>query len=265
MNAAADNPPAIPASLQRFRQRLASGEPLLGPVLTLASAPVASLLAASGFDWLWIDLEHGAISLETALQMIWASRGTDAVPLVRVPWHEPWLVKPLLDAGAMGVITPMVETAAQAATAVAALRYPPAGVRGFAPTLAPARWGLSVADYAAAADGALLAIVQIETAAAVERIEEIVAVPGLDLVFVGMYDLSGSLGLLGQVDHPLVEAAALRVLEAARRAGVAAGTIALDPATIRRRLEQGFSFMAVATDGSLLTGSARQLLEVVRG
>jgi len=106
--------------------------------------------------------------------------------------------------------------------------------------------------------------VQIETAAAVERIEEIVAVPGLDLVFVGMYDLSGSLGLLGQVDHPLVEAAARKVLDAARRAGVAAGTISLDPATIRRRLEQGFSFMAVATDGSLLTGSASQLLERLR-
>ncbi len=254
------HPDATPASLQRFRARLAAGESLLGAVLTLASAPVASLLAASGFDWLWIDLEHGAISLESAQQMIWASQGTAAVPLVRVPWHEPWLVKPLLDAGAMGVITPMVESAEQAATAVAALRYPPAGMRGYAPTLAPARWGLSVADYAAVADRALLAIVQIETAAAVQRIEQIVAVPGLDLVFVGLYDLSGSLGLLGQVEHPLVEAAAQRVLDAAQRAGVAAGTIALDPATRRRRLEQGFSFVAVATDGSLLTGAARQVL-----
>ena len=101
---------------------------------------------------------------------------------------------------------------------------------------------------------------QIETAAAVEQIEQIVAVPGLDLVFVGLYDLSASLGLLGQVDHPLVEAAALRVLAAARAAGVAAGTISLDPATVRRRMEQGFSFLAVATDGSLLTGAARQVL-----
>lgn len=251
---------ALPAGLQRFRARLAAGESLLGPVLTLASAPVAALLAASGFDWLWIDLEHGAINVESAQQMIWASQGTAAVPLVRVPWHEPWLVKPLLDAGAMGVITPMVESAEQAVTAVAALRYPPAGIRGYAPTLAPARWGLSATDYRASADGALLAIVQIETARAVEQIDAIVAVPGLDLVFVGLYDLSGSLGVLGQVDHPLVEAAALRVLQAARRAGVAAGTIALDPATMRRRLEQGFSFVAVATDGSLLTASARQVL-----
>ena len=252
-------PRGVPAPLQRLRARLAAGEPLLGPVLTLPSAPVAALLAASGFDWLWIDLEHGAIGLETAQQMILASRGTQAVPLVRLPWQEPWLVKPLLDAGAMGVITPMVESAEQAARAVAALRYPPAGIRGFGPTLAPARWGLSVADYGAAADGALLTVVQIETAAAVEQIEQIVAVPGLDLVFVGLYDLSASLGLLGQLDHPRVEAAALRVLAAAQAAGVAAGTISLDPATVRRRLEQGFSFMAVATDASLLTGAARRV------
>jgi 4-hydroxy-2-oxoheptanedioate aldolase len=161
----------------------------------------------------------------------------------------------------MGIITPMVNSAKEAYQAVAAVRYPPHGVRGFGPAMAPARWGVKGAGaYAKVADNEILAIAQIEHIAAVDAIDEIVSVPGLDLVFVGMYDLSASMGLLGQVDHPSVVSAARRVLVAAQRAGVAAGVIALEQETIRRRREEGFQFIAVTTDTVLLSEGAGGLI-----
>lgn len=248
-------------ALQRLKGKLRAGEPSYGVILQLACPTVAALLAAQGFDWVWVDTEHGAISVETAQLMIQASQGTDAVPLVRIAENLPWLAKAHLDAGAMGIITPMVNSAKEAYQAVAAVRYPPHGVRGFGPAMAPARWGVKGAGaYAKVADNEILAIAQIEHIAAVDAIDEIVSVPGLDLVFVGMYDLSASMGLLGQVDHPSVVSAARRVLVAAQRAGVAAGVIALEQETIRRRREEGFQFIAVTTDTVLLSEGAGGLI-----
>ena len=248
-------------ALQRLKVKLRAGETSYGVILQLACPTVAALLAAQGFDWVWVDTEHGAISVETAQLMIQASQGTDAVPLVRIAENLPWLAKAHLDAGAMGIITPMVNSAKEAYQAVAAVRYPPHGVRGFGPAMAPARWGAKGAGaYAKVADNEILAIAQIEHIAAVDAIDEIVSVPGLDLVFVGMYDLSASMGLLGQVDHPSVVSAARRVLVAAQRAGVAAGVIALEQETIRRRREEGFQFIAVTTDTVLLSEGAGGLI-----
>ncbi|MFS6826618.1 HpcH/HpaI aldolase family protein [Cyanobium sp. ATX 6F1] len=227
----------------------------------MACPTVAALLSSQGFDWIWIDTEHGSISVETVQMMIQASQGTDAVPLVRLAENFSWMAKAHLDAGAMGIITPMINSATDACDSVAALRYPPQGIRGFGPAMAPTRWRTKDAkSYAAVADQEILAIAQIEHITAVDAIDEIVAVPGLDLVFVGMYDLSASLGLLGQVDHPSVVAAAHRVLESAQRAGVAAGVIALEPEAIRQRREEGFQFIAVTTDTVLLSEGACGLL-----
>jgi 2-keto-3-deoxy-L-rhamnonate aldolase RhmA len=253
-------------ALQRLKGKLRAGEPSYGAILQLACPAVAALLSAQGFDWIWIDTEHGAISVETAQLMIQASQGTSAVPLVRIAEKLPWLAKAHLDAGAMGIITPMVNSAKEASDAVAALQYPPQGFRGFGPAMAPARWGLRGAGaYAKAANSEILAIAQIEHIQAVDTIDEIVDVPGLDLVFVGMYDLSASMGLLGQVDHPSVVSAAQRVLLSAQSAGVAAGVIALEMEAIQRRREEGFQFIAVTTDTVLLSGGAGDLLAKLDG
>ncbi|MCW5619790.1 MAG: hypothetical protein KIS79_01610, partial [Burkholderiales bacterium] len=129
------------APINRVKSLLRSGGVAIGPILQLPSPPLVSLLAHAGFDWLWIDMEHSPIGIETVQLMIDATKGTPTVPLVRIPWNHHWLAKPVLDVGAMGVVTPTVNTRSEAAAAVAALRYPPQGVRGFGPTIAAARWG----------------------------------------------------------------------------------------------------------------------------
>ena len=260
VSARADDAPAI----NRVKQMLQQGKVTVGALVQMPSPPIVSLLTTSGFDWLWIDMEHGAIPIDTAQRMIDATKGTPTVPLVRIAWNEHWLAKPVLDSGAMGVITPTVNTKQEAIAAVAALRYPPEGVRGFGPAMAAARWGLSVPDYAKVANREILAILLIEDIAAVNNIEEILSVPGVDVVFVGLFDLSGSMGLLGQVTHPKVEEAAQKVLAAAKAAKVPVGTIALAPDDINRRIAQGFQFIAVATDIQLLTSGAKNLLGQIK-
>lgn len=164
----------------------------------------------------------------------------------------------------MGVITPFVNTKEEAAAAVAGLRYPPEGVRGFLPTFAASRWDLSLSEYVKVANKEILAIMLIEHYEAVEHIEEILSVPGVDVVFVGMYDLSGSMGVLGQTTHPKVEAAAQKVLAAAKKARVAAGIISLTTEDANKRIEQGFQFIAVAVDALLLTSSAKDLVGQIK-
>jgi 4-hydroxy-2-oxoheptanedioate aldolase len=259
LSGAQEKPP-----LNRVKEMLQAGKVTIGPIVQIPSGPVASLLSRSGFDWLWIDMEHGGITIETAQLMIDATKGSPTIPLVRIPWNHHWLAKPVLDAGAMGVITPLVNTKEEAASSVAALRYPPEGVRGFGPSFAAARWGLTVPEYAKAANREILAIVQIEDIEAVNRIDEILSVPGVDLVFIGMFDLSGSMGLLGQTSHPKVEEAAQRVLAAAKKSRVPAGIIALAPDEINRRIAEGFQFIAVSTDALLLTSAARGLIGQIK-
>jgi 2-keto-3-deoxy-L-rhamnonate aldolase RhmA len=250
--------------INRVKEMLQAGKVTIGPIVMIPSGPVASLLSRSGFDWLWIDMEHGAISIETAQYMIDATKGSSTVPLVRIPWNHHWLAKPALDAGAMGVITPLVNTKEEAALSVAALRYPPEGVRGFGPlSFAAARWGLSVPEYTKVANKEILAIVQIEDIEAVNRIDEILSVPGIDLVFVGMVDLSGSMGLLGQTSHSEVEEAAQKVLAAAKRSRIPAGIMALTPDEINKRIEEGFQFIAVTSDALMLESAAKRLLKWV--
>jgi len=252
------------SAINRVKEMLQQGKVTVGPIVQIPSAPVASLLARSGFDWIWIDMEHGPITVETAQLMIDATNGTPTVPLVRIAWNHHWLAKTVLDLGTMGIITPLIKSKEEAAASVAALRYPPEGMRGFSPIFAAARWGLSVPDYAKVANREILAIVQIEDIVAVDKIEEILSTPGIDLVFLGMFDLSGSMGLLGQVSHPKVEEAAQKVLEAAKKAKVPAGIIALSPDDINRRISQGYQFIAVSTDALLLTSAARNLLGQIK-
>jgi len=248
----------------RVKELLKAGKPALGVFMQLPSPPAAEVLAQAGFDWLWIDMEHGPLNLETVHRMIQATKGTETVPIVRVPWNLHWLAKPILDMGAMGVIMPSVMTPEEAMEAVRALRYPPEGVRGFGPGFAALRWGLSVPEYVKMANQEIMAILLIEQIGAVDRINEILSVPGIDVIMIGPYDLSGSMGLLGQVTHPKVEEAIDRVLAAAQKAKIPAGILALTPGEINRRLDQGFQFLIVGTDTGFLAGGAKNILGQIK-
>jgi len=232
--------------------------------MVLPSPLAAEILAQVGFDWLWIDLEHTALSLETVHRMIQATQGTETVPIVRVAWNLHWLAKPVLDMGAMGVIIPQVNSKQEAVDAVQAFRYPPEGVRGLFPGIAALRWGLSVPEYLKIANNEIMAILLIEHIEAVNRIDEILTVPGIDLIFVGPGDLSASMGLLGQTTHTRVEEAIQKVLAATKKANVPVGITAASADDANRRIQQGFQFIFVGTDMGFLTSGAKGILGQIK-
>lgn len=256
--------PVQKITTNRVKTLLKEGKPALGVVMTLPSPPAAEILARAGFDWMWIDLEHSPIDLETADRMIQALQGTETVPIVRVAWNLHWLAKPVLDMGAMGVIMPWVNSKSEAVDAVQALRYPPEGVRGVGASVAARRWGLPTSEYLKVANREILAILQIENIEAVNHIDEILAVPGIDVIFVGPNDLSASMGLLGQTTHPRVEEAIQKVLAATKKSKVPVGILGFSPDDANRRIAQGFQFIAVASDAGLLSSGAKDILRQIK-
>jgi 4-hydroxy-2-oxoheptanedioate aldolase len=247
-----------------FKELLVSGKTAIGTIVQLPSPPVVEILAHAGFDWLLIDTEHGPIDTEKLHAMIHATSETQATPIVRLTCNLDWLAKRALDVGALGVMMPGVNTAEAALAAVRAARYPPEGNRGFGPTFAGLRWGLTSAEYAKQANEAVMAIVQIEHVDAVARIDEILAVPGIDLALIGPYDLSGSMDLLGQVGHSEVQAAIDRVLKAANRAKVPAGIFGLAVDEINRYIMQGFQAILVGVDVAFLDAGAKGMLSQIK-
>jgi 4-hydroxy-2-oxoheptanedioate aldolase len=247
-----------------FKELLTSGKTAIGTLVQLPSPPVVEVLAQAGFDWLLIDTEHGPIDAERLQAMVRATSETPVTPIARVASNLDWLAKRALDAGALGIMMPGVNSAEEALAAVQAVRYPPAGKRGFGPTFAGLRWGLTSAEYVQRANDAVMAIVQIEHADAVARIDQILAVPGIDLALIGPYDLSGSMGLLGQVSHPEVQEAIDRVLKAAMRANVPAGIFGVAADEINRYLAQGFRAILVGADTGLLAAGARNILGQIK-
>jgi 4-hydroxy-2-oxoheptanedioate aldolase len=249
----------------RLRELLKSGKSAIGTLVQLPSAPVVEILAQAGFDWLLIDTEHGPIDAEKLQAMIRATSGTPATPVVRVTCNLDWLAKRALDVGALGVMMPGVNSAEQAQAAVRAVRYPPAGNRGFGPSFAALRWGLTAAEYVQQANDAVMAIVQIEHVDAIARIDEILAVPGIDMALIGPYDLSGSMNLLGQVAHSEVQAAIDRVLKAANKAKVPAGIFGVTADEINRYIALGFQAILVGADiGFVATGAKATLSQIRR-
>jgi 4-hydroxy-2-oxoheptanedioate aldolase len=209
-------------------------------------------------------MEHAALNLETAHRMIQATQGTETVPIVRVAWNLHWLAKPVLDMGAMGVVMPQVSSKQEAVDAVQALRYPPEGVRGMGHGFAALRWGLSIPEYLKIANNEIMAILLIEHVEAVNHIDEILTVPGVDLIVVGPGDLSGSMGLLGQVKHTRVEEAIQKVLTAAKKAKVPVGIPTASADDANRRIQQGFQFLLVGYDTGFLTSGAKGILGQIK-
>jgi 2-keto-3-deoxy-L-rhamnonate aldolase RhmA len=241
------------------RKTLREGKPVFGVTLTVPSVEIAAQAANMGFDFLWIEMEHSPITLETLRNMVLATRGLAAVPFARVPVNEIWTAKRVLDAGALGVVFPFTSTPELARQAAAACKYPPAGRRGSGAGLASFRWPAPEGHYDFA-DRNVMVITVVEEVCAVEEIDAIAATPGIDVIFIGASDLSFSMGLRGNHAHPKVEAALERIATTARKAGKFAGLPTADPVEIKRRIDQGFQFFQTATELGLLTSGARQLL-----
>ena len=242
-----------------FRARLNRGELLKGTMVTLASAASAEVLAKVGFDWLFIDGEHGAIDIRD-LEHILQAADDHVACIVRVPSAGEVAIKRVLDLGADGIIVPQVNTAEQAAAVVRYSKYAPQGARGIG--LARAHgYGQSFADYLANANNAVSVIVQAEHADAVDNIESIVAVDGVDAVLVGPYDLSASLGLSGQVGHPDVMAAIDRVTAACQAVGMPLGFFGVTAAAVQPFVARGYTLVVAGVDTLLLGTAAGAVLK----
>lgn len=245
-----------------FRRRLRERDRLLGTLVSLPSPEVAEILAAAGFDWLFLDGEHGALDYLMAQRMIQAV-GDRCPCLLRVPLGEEIEVKKALDIGAAGVIVPQVNSAEQAARIVRWCRYPPAGTRGVGIARAHG-YGGYFGDYLQRANDEVSVVVQVEHIDAVGNVESIVDVPGIDAVFVGPYDLSASMGLTGQVGHGAVAAAIATVRDACLRRRMPLGIFGLDPQAMGSHLAQGFSLIAAGCDSAYILAGAREVLAQLR-
>jgi len=243
------------------RKRLAEGQPVFAATITVASPDVAAHAASYGFDFLWVEMEHSPIGLETLRNMVLATRGLPAMTFARVPVNEIWMAKRVLDAGVSGVMFPFSSTPELAAQAAAACKYPPAGRRGSGPVLARTTWPGGEAGYHDSADCNVMVIIIIEEERAVERIDEIAATPGVDVLFIGTNDLAFSLGLRGNQQHPKLEAAIARIVEAGKRHGKFLGRPAATPEQVKQYMEQGFLLFQGPTDMGLMAAGSKRYLE----
>lgn len=231
--------------------------------LSLANAFSAEVMARQGFDALCIDMQHGLIDYNDVWPMLQGISQTDTVPVVRVPWNDPQIIMKVLDAGAYGLIVPLVNTAAEAAAAVAASRFPPDGIRSFGPIRANLYAG---AGYAQEANGQMVVFAMIETKQALENLEAICATPGLDGVYIGPADLSYALGLPPQGDneHPLHLETCDRIMATAHRHGKKAAMHTASAAFAARSVERGFDLVMLTSDIACMTSAARRQLEELR-
>jgi len=246
------------------KKALKEGKVVIGATVTAANPDVAATLAGAGFDFLWIEMEHSPLTLETARSMILATRGLMAMPFIRVPVNEPWMAKRALDIGSLGVIFPFTSTRELAEQAVKSCKYPPQGIRGYGAAMASSRWGMSGSDYAKFANENVLVVVIIEQKQAIDNIEQIASVPGVDVLFIGANDLSYSLGVGGKTNDPIVEDAVNKVLAAGKKHNIPVGYPAGNPAEINKRIAQGFRFFQASSDLGLMGTAARDLLSKIQ-
>ena len=247
-----------------IRQRVSNRELVIGTWLNLGSSMTAEIAAQAGFDWVVLDLEHGAGDHESLLHQLHAVSATPTVPLVRVAWNEAPRFKRVLDLGASGVVVPYVTSADEARQAVAAMRYPPKGIRGVASLNRACDFGAQFSQYFASANDNLLTVVQVETEATLDAVEGIAAIEGVDVLFVGPMDLSVSMGIPVQYDHARFRDALAKVAGACRSAGKAAGILLGRPEQIRDTLAAGFTFVGLGSDGGVLAQGMKGLVDAFK-
>jgi 4-hydroxy-2-oxoheptanedioate aldolase len=234
------------------KRRLQAGEPSIGTWLSVPSPEIAEYVADLGFDWLTVDCEHNAIDVTAMSRMFGVIAAAGVAPLVRIPWNSGENIKRVLDAGAWGIVVPMVNSRAEAEEAVAAAKYPPRGNRSLGGGMRAIRWGSSADEYSRHADDEILVVLQIEHIDGVNVADEILGVPGVDACFIGPNDLAASMGIsLGiplESDHPDLMAAITEIRDACVRNGVAPGIHTSGPAGINQRIAEGFQFLAMASE-----------------
>lgn len=248
-----------------FKKALGQGSQQIGIWLGLCHPAAAEICAVAGYDWCLIDCEHAPNTVQTTFSQLQAVAPYPIAPVVRPAWNDPVEIKRLLDIGARNLLIPMVQSADEARAAVAAVRYPPEGIRGVGAGVARvARWG-GITDYLARANDEMCVLCQVETVEALARLDEIVAVEGVDGVFIGPADLAASMGHLGNPGHPEVRAAIDDSIVRIRKGGKAPGILQGDVASARHYLEIGAQFVAVGIDAVLFRRAATELLQQVRG
>ena len=248
------------------KQLLRAGKPAIGAWLTLGDPLATETLAHMAFDWLNVDMEHGSIDVRETRALFQVINTTDVVPTARVPWNDHVWIKRVLDAGAYGVVVPMVRTREEAERAVAACLYPPAGIRSIGSGRNHYAFRTTQAAYLEHANDQLLVIIQIEHADAIRRLDDILSVPGIDAAFIGPNDLCASMGIPPSTDsdHPDFEAAVSQVVTVAQKYGVAPGIHTSSGQALNKRLEQGFRYMGLANDQRFLIKGATDELDVIK-
>jgi len=241
----------------KVKTALLNNEQTYGSWITLANPLIPEIMAEAGFDWLCIDMEHSSIELRDVLPLIISIENNQMVPLVRVGENNANLIKRVMDAGAYGVIVPNVNSAAEAIAAVNAVKYPPVGTRGVGLYRAQG-YGKTFNEYLEWIEKESIVIIQIEHIDAVKNIDEIFSIPGIDGFMIGPYDLSGSLGKPGELEHPLVNDAINIVLEAGKKYNVSAGyhVVSSDPDSALLYKNKGFKFLGISLDSILLGAAA---------
>ena len=246
--------------VEKIKEKWARKELCIGACVAFTDAAVSELYGEAGYDFVWIDLEHSAMSLENALNHVRAARGAGAAAFIRVPSNDPVLIKPILELHPAGVIVPRIGSVEEAEQAVVSCRYPPRGVRGFGPARGTRFGAIGGVEYLDAVDDQIMVIPQIEHIDAVNDIEAILDVPGIDSIVLGPGDLSATMGLRGQGGHPDVVAAVRKVLQAAIDRGIPAGqSCGFDPESVRPWVDMGISWISCDGDWISLFKEATQV------
>lgn len=246
--------------MKYIRKRVLAGELVTGTWLNLGSSLTAEIAGRAGFDWLLIDMEHGAGDQESLVHQLQAIDIGPSVALVRIAWNEAPRFKRALDLGPGGIMVPYINTPEEARQAAAAMRFSPTGVRGAARFNRAVAFGQDFETYFAEANDNLLTVIQIESPEAVANAEAIAAVDGVDVLFIGPLDLSVNMGMMGQFQHPEFRAALAKVVAAAKGAGKAAGILLANPDLLPQTIADGFTFVAVGSDGHCVASGMKNIL-----
>ncbi len=246
----------------QLKEQIKSRRVLFGTMVTLGSTTVTEILSRVGYDWLWIEMEHAPNELSKVQEMIQATAGR--IPcLVRAPWNDAVWIKRILDLGCDGIIIPLIRSAEEARAAVLACKYPPEGIRGVGVGRAQS-YGMDFQDYITHANDRLCIVLQAEHIDAATNIESILDVPGIDAILIGPYDLSASMGLTGQIDHPEVRAAIAKIKAACSARQMPLGVFVLDTESAKAHLETGVTLVGVGVDVVYLWKSAMLALDELR-
>lgn len=247
--------------MKNLKERIQSGEAVHGCWINLGSLVSAEIIGRAGFDWVLIDLEHGAGNQLIMYNQLQVLAGTPTTPIVRIDDITRPNVSHILDAGATGIMFPQIHTAVEADQAIRMMYYPPKGSRGMAKMVRATGFGVQASAYFSNLDSTQVGIIQIETLDALDNIEAIASQTGVDVLFVGPSDLTLALGIFGQLDHPLYQEAIQKVADAARKHGKATGVLLLDILEYAMYFDLGYRFLACGADGSFVAKGAADLVK----